>query len=234
MYNVLQFFAIFFLLMLAFTVSFTELYWYTGTADGKAQFCNQKNNVKHENYCPSANETEENIICEKPIFTDIFETMTDLFWALFGQLDIQCLRENKRYDNYMDGTGVFLMGIYHICIIFILLNMLIAMMTESFDSTNQNKDELWKFYRTDIWIRFIRRDFSAPPPMNLLPDFYNLYIVIKKAIWLRCWGSSQSEFVSSVKSFDDAVKVLYAKQEQDRLEVSIKLVQRFKTKSVIV
>ena len=232
-FNVLQFLAIFLLLMIAFTISFTELFWYTGTSDGKAIFCESINNVINETYCSTSSEDKNNT-CTKPIFTGVFSTIADLFWALFGQLDIQCLRQHRRDSNYINDTGVFLMGIYHICIIFILLNMLIAMMTESFDSTNQNKDLEWKFHRTDIWIRYIRQDFSAPPPMNLLPELYNVYIVIRKAIWLRCWAPLQSQFVSRVKSFDDAVQDLNLKQEKDHLEVSRKLMQRYKTKFSVI
>ena len=211
--------------MLAFTISFTELYWYTGTVEGMKMFCLNKNNST-EGLCPIPNGIKPNT-CEAPIFTSVLETLVDLFWALFGQLDIQCLQENRGENiYYIDDTGTFLMGLFHISIIFILLNMLIAMMTESFDETNQNKDAEWKFYRTDIWIRFIRQDFGDPPPMNLLPNFYKLYEKIKNKKILK-WRRQRLPI--SIP-FGNAVKEHYKNKEKKHLRLSSELVKRFKVK----
>ena len=49
--------------------------------------------------------------------------------------------------------------------------MLIAMMAKSFDAINENKLIEWKYYRTLLWLRFIRQEMTLPPPMNIIPNF---------------------------------------------------------------
>ena len=193
MFNVLQFLAIFALLMLAFTISLTELYWYAGTVEGKERFCQHKNNSTEE-FCPRPNGVVSTNTCNGPIFTSALSTFIDLFWALFGeQLGIECLRKHRDDDFYIDYTAMFLMGLFYISIVFILFNMLIDMMSESFNSATQKKDALWKFYRTNVWIEFIRRDYGGPPPMNLLTDFFSICKKIKKSDWKICFCCDQQK-----------------------------------------
>ena len=227
--NVLQFLVIFALLMLAFTVSLTELYWHQGTEEGTLAFCEKKSNLS-SSYCPSSGDGPEEDACDGPLFTGIVSSLQNMFWALFGMLDLECFLNGSDNVAYIDDIGVFLVAIYHVSVIFILMNMLIAMMTKSFDRTSENKDAEWKFYRTELWIRFIRQDYSGPPPMNLLPDFYNIFLKIKKTVSQHFrFGST---FMSQVKSFDEAVKQLYLIHRKLRLETSKKLVQRYKTKHI--
>ena len=172
LWDLLQFFVIFVLLMLAYTLSLTEIYWYYGTEEGTEAFCKQKNRPG-ENICPSTEAIEN--VCYKPVFSNVIRSAQSLFWALFGLDDINCIREDKSDDTYVDDIAIGLVAVYHVSVVFILLNMLIAMMTKSYDVASENKDAEWKYYRTQIWIQFICKDHSGPPPMNLLWIFYVVF-----------------------------------------------------------
>ena len=227
--NLLQFFVIFALLMLAFAVSLTELYWYDKTAKGTEAFCLNKNNFIDDQCQTSDNSTE--LSCKRTLFTSMEASLQDLFWALFGHLDVDCIRKDKAGETYIDDIGVFLVGIYHISVIFVLLNMLIAMMTKSFDRTSTNKDAEWKFYRTKLWIRFIRQDYSAPPPMNILPNFRSICLSIKKVILQRCRSNCTSD--TETNSWDDTAQQMYTDHKQLRLKTSKKLMERYKIKNFV-
>ena len=170
-FSVVQFLALFGLLMFAFTMSFTEIYWTNSMNASAIHFCEVKNSATNE-LCPTEDGDFENQ-CQKPIFTGFISTIADLFWALFGQFEIGCLRAGGANDeNYFeDAAGLVLMALYHICIAFVLLNMLIALMSESVSKTSENKGNVWKLDRTYIWFRFIHRDCTAPSPMNIMPEF---------------------------------------------------------------
>lgn len=57
--------------------------------------------------------------------------------------------------------------------------MLIAMMSKTYEDTSENEEIAWKFHRTSVWIRYIRREVVRPPPMNLFPNPWRL----KENMW---------------------------------------------------
>lgn len=59
-------------------------------------------------------------------------------------------------------------------LIIVLVNLLIAMMSKTHDSVcDAGVQEIeWSFHMTNLWVKFIRRDFVAPVPFNLLPNFH--------------------------------------------------------------
>ena len=164
--NVVQFLVLFLLLLFAFALGLTELYWYFGTPQGAATFCKKSNETGSD--------------CAAALFSSFGISLADLFWTLFGYIEFNVFL-NIQDNVFNDYVAVFLVGAYHISVIVVLLNMLIAMMSQSFDETNEDEDTEWKFHRTSMWIRFIRNDISQPPPMNLLPNFYSVYLFIRRS-----------------------------------------------------
>lgn len=62
-------------------------------------------------------------------------------------------------------------GLFHAWAVVVMLNMLIAMMSHSFDRVRDNAEVEWKFHRTHTWMKFIRKGiYPRPPPMNLIPS----------------------------------------------------------------
>ena len=205
--NVLLFFVVFSLLMFAFSVSLSELYWYFGTERGRNALCAIRNN-------------STDVQCTGVVFSSIGNSLKALFWALFGYLDLNDVEEDGR-NTYLEEMGIFFIGIFHITVIFVLLNMLIAMMTKSFDETVENKETEWKFSRTELWIRFIRNDYSHPPPMNLIPNIYALFSWIISSCNC-CRSSGGIEFTDWKKE-----------NQAKRIKTALSLVQRYKAKYIL-
>ena len=164
--NVIHFFTIFGLIIFAFALALTELFWYYGTP--QSGFDCQ----------PSLDN------CTVSLST-IGSSLGDLFWSLFGYLELTHVPYNERLA-FVYWSGLTLLGTYHVVAVIILINMLIAMMAKTFDRTSQNKDVEWKFNRTVVWIRFIRRECTRPPPMNLLPNPYTTFKLLRRFInWIK-------------------------------------------------
>lgn len=115
-------------------------------------------------------------------------------------------------DNTMDymadtHIGVYLLSIYSVIIQVMLVNLLIAMMGDTYSSVKENSDKEWKFYRYGLTIDYVSSS-AYPPPLNLIlgPIFY-----------LRSkWQESASLYPLS------------SLMEEDRSEFSAKTITRMK------
>ncbi|VDN09683.1 unnamed protein product [Dibothriocephalus latus] len=122
-------------------------------------------------------------------------TFYTLFWALFGQSsnNVTTIEEELAsvYPGHMDlrvdnssfmitSLGSILYAIYNACMIIILLNMLIAMMSKSFDEIQGDRLEEWKFARANLWIVYIEQEGVLPAPMNLLPSRVALTKIVQR------------------------------------------------------
>ena len=141
--------------------------------------------------------------CHSVSFVDLKSSLKTLFWALFGHVDPMELSFNGKHD-YIQTLGLIFVGAFHIAVILILVNMLIAMMSNSYEVTSANEETEWRFYRAAIWIRFIRGDYNCPPPMNIIPNvWYCLRNIYKFFCWLKteivicCQQPSSSNQTSS-------------------------------------
>ena len=161
MKDVVQFFSIFLVVIFCFSIALTELFWYHGTDEG-GRLCKLENTT---------------ITCFTA-FSTVPLNLKDLLWTLFGYLELSSIPSHRKLG------GIVLLGTYHLFVVVILINMLIAMMTRSFENTSKNRDVEWKFHRTVVWINYVKREFTRPPPMNLLPNPYFVYKMLKR---FCCW-----------------------------------------------
>ena len=164
MFNIiLQFIIIFAFVMFAFALGLSKLYGFHAS--------------KILTTAWSSNDTEINQ-CQTVAFQSFEISLQTLFWIIFGKLEEDCvLISNDR--PFVDIIGVALVVVYNITVIFILLQMLTALIVDSFSSTNKNKDVEWKFHRMKFWIPILRRKQPRPPPFNLIPNFALRYIKIR-------------------------------------------------------
>ena len=163
--NVVQFLCIFSLIIFAFALSLTELYSYYGTPEGSRKLCKFLGN-------------DTSVKCNYIQFKDMKSSLHGLFWYLFGNIEVDTLSLYGK-QPFLEVIGFILTGTYHVAAIIILINMLIAMMAKSFEATSENKEAEWKFYRTVVWIQFIRRETTIPPPMNLIPNPWQIAKFVK-------------------------------------------------------
>lgn len=74
-----------------------------------------------------------------------------LLWSLFSITKVEDTDVAEEHDfTQWIGQAMFMM--YHITSIIVLLNMLIAMMSHSFQTINDHADLEWKFHRTKLWM----------------------------------------------------------------------------------
>lgn len=60
--------------------------------------------------------------------------MESLFWSMFGLTDLNSFEIDKPEFQITRETGVTLFGMFQVLIVIVAINMLIAMMTRSFES----------------------------------------------------------------------------------------------------
>jgi len=155
-----RFLWLFFLIMFAFDVGLSELFWYYGSAYGSRQMlCSLRNSTT------SGNDNDQ-LVWSASLWCFFLK----LFWGVFGYLDPNVLLNHGEYQDFVKYSGLLLLGLFYITVVLILVNLLIAMMAKSYEITSANEEEEWRFYRTVIWVRYIRRDFGCPPPMNIVPN----------------------------------------------------------------
>ncbi|CAB3992312.1 short transient receptor potential channel 3-like, partial [Paramuricea clavata] len=101
-----------------------------------------------------------------------------MFWALFDQADMENFGKTHPRYKITSETGKFLFAIYLIFAVVVGINMLIAMMNNSFEYVAEDKRCLnWKMSRTAMWLEFTdKADFWLPPPYNIL--HYLIYFVM--------------------------------------------------------
>jgi transient receptor potential cation channel subfamily C member 4 len=107
------------------------------------------------------------------VLSSIFETSQSLFWASFGLVDLVSfdLQGIKGFTRFW---ALLLFGSYSVINIIVLLNMLIAMMSNSYTIISERADVEWKFARTMLWISYFEDGDTLPPPFNLFPTMKNI------------------------------------------------------------
>ncbi|CAH8292288.1 unnamed protein product, partial [Schistosoma intercalatum] len=133
--DITRFMVLYLLVLFAFMVGLHNLYWYYGLQTFKT-------------YDEVTNTTQTLVATE--MFEGLRHTLYSLFWSMFSQVSISKLpirkpdqAEHKYTDGMIDtdspttivdSVGMVLFAVYHGIIIIVLVNMLIAMMSHSFES----------------------------------------------------------------------------------------------------
>nr|XP_039252029.1 short transient receptor potential channel 4-like isoform X1 [Styela clava] len=190
--DAIRFLVIFFIIYLAFGSGITELYAPFGESKGcycDMKKCNPKtmttiatltsDNSSTTSTIATGQMPEECIPCkdtndeQEMVITTLQGIFTSMFWTLFGYS--QVFKDNMGTDCpdneylFTEVVGTIIICMYHIIAIIVLVNMLIAMMSNSFQKTHDDAEREWKFHRTQLWLKFIRNEINRPPPMNLIP-----------------------------------------------------------------
>ena len=117
--DVSKFLVIFMIFFLAFGISLNNLYWYYS----KSTRINVET-INHDDNKPTQAEIN---------FGNIMLSLMTIFWSLFG-LGQSNMVEVAPFDNMVTvWFGRLIYGFFHVCGIIILLNMLVAMMTQSYE-----------------------------------------------------------------------------------------------------
>ncbi|XP_074529117.1 short transient receptor potential channel 2-like [Halichoeres trimaculatus] len=105
------------------------------------------------------------------------ETFHFLFWTMFGVA-------NQDYVDMpqfvlAEFVGRILYGIFTLVIVIVLLNMLIAMITNSFQKIEDDADVEWKFARSKLYLSYFREGLTMPVPFNIIPSPKAVFYILR-------------------------------------------------------
>lgn len=90
-----------------------------------------------------------------------------LFFALFGFNKADDLRVSKFSQEWTGVSFKLMFASYLLLTVIVLINLLIAMMSDTYQRIQQQSDIEWKFGLAKL-IRNMQRTQVAPSPLNLL------------------------------------------------------------------
>ncbi|XP_068758864.1 short transient receptor potential channel 4-like [Montipora capricornis] len=103
-------------------------------------------------------------------YHSLIETMVTLMWASLDMITLDSLGVFKDQSLIQIWTAI-LFTLYHAASLIVLLNMLIAMMSNSYQRVEDNIETEYKFARAQLWADYIGDGVATlPPPMNLIPS----------------------------------------------------------------
>ncbi|XP_067661619.1 transient-receptor-potential-like protein isoform X1 [Haliotis asinina] len=163
--DIAKFLFIFFLVLTSFACGINQLYWY---------------------YYPSNEDAED-------VFFTLPGAYTTLFWSLFSLTPPKAVEINHA-QTFTIATGELLFMLYHGMTIVVLLNMLIAMMSSSFQDIENHADMEWKFSRSKLWMGYFDEGSTLPPPFNLIISPKSIYYFLRglKNIFCSCCQASRN------------------------------------------
>ncbi|XP_076057895.1 transient-receptor-potential-like protein [Oratosquilla oratoria] len=150
--DIAKFLFIFFLVLTSFACGLNQLYWYY---DSPSTTCDA--NKSDSQPCNQGTDA----------FNTLDVTFTTLFWSLFG---ISSPKSTDLVEEhvFIERVGQGLFMAYHVMSIIVLINMLIAMMSNSFQQIEDHADQEWKFARSQLWMSYFDPGSTLPAPFNLI------------------------------------------------------------------
>ncbi|XP_070839457.1 short transient receptor potential channel 2-like [Chaetodon trifascialis] len=123
------------------------------------------------------------------------ETFHFLFWTMFGVA-------NQDYVDMpqfvlAEFVGRILYGIFTLVIVIVLLNMLIAMITNSFQKIEDDADVEWKFARSKLYLSYFREGLTMPVPFNIIPSPKAVFYILRgifRRICCCCTCNSETKY----------------------------------------
>ncbi|XP_027760644.1 short transient receptor potential channel 7 isoform X2 [Myiozetetes cayanensis] len=162
-----------------------------------------------------------------PAFTTVEESFKTLFWSIFGLSEV--ISVVLKYDHkFIENIGYVLYGVYNVTMVVVLLNMLIAMINNSYQEIEEDADVEWKFARAKLWLSYFDEGRTLPAPFNLVPSpksFYYLILRIKMCLIKLC--------KSKAKNCENDVEMgmLNSKQRKVRFHSIIQNTENFSGKN---
>ncbi|KAF5272565.1 hypothetical protein FQR65_LT04904 [Abscondita terminalis] len=158
--DIVKFFFIYSLVLFAFACGLNQLLWYFSDLERKKCYVLPNGEPDWENQGDSCMKWRS--------FANVFEASQSLFWASFGMVDLGNF-ELTGIKTYTRFWGLLMFGSYSVINVIVLLNLLIAMMSNSYAMIDEHSDTEWKFARTKLWLSYFEEGNTLPPPFNIFP-----------------------------------------------------------------
>uniref|UniRef100_A0A2I3H8G1 Transient receptor ion channel domain-containing protein n=1 Tax=Nomascus leucogenys TaxID=61853 RepID=A0A2I3H8G1_NOMLE len=116
-------------------------------------------------------------------FNEMFQF---LFWTMFGMEEHSVGVVDVPQFLVPEFVGQALYGIFTIVMVIVLLNMLIAMITNSRRSRCDDADVEWKFARSKPYLSYFREGLTLPVPFNILPSPKAVFYLLRRICQFIC------------------------------------------------
>ncbi|KMQ87916.1 transient-receptor-potential-like protein, partial [Lasius niger] len=177
--DIVKFFFIYTLVLFAFACGLNQLLWYF--AELERQKC-------YSGMLDPSWDAGSDACLRWRRFSNLFESCQSLFWASFGMVGIETF-ELTGIKSYTRFWGLLMFGSYSVINVIVLLNLLIAMMSNSYAVIEEHSDTEWKFARTKLWMSYFEDSGTLPPPFNIFPPpklLFRFFGLQKKSVGRRC------------------------------------------------
>jgi hypothetical protein len=132
-----------------------------------------------------------------------------LFFALFGLTSQKDVKHNEGvYPGATIGIAKAVFGVYNVLCMIVLINLLIAMMSDTYQRIQERSDIEWKFGRAKL-IRTMEVEVSQPSPINIFTYLANFIRIMCK---VRC-NCLRSNIIGMMAAEEEQRKV---KQKKER------------------
>ncbi|XP_033743329.1 LOW QUALITY PROTEIN: transient receptor potential-gamma protein-like [Pecten maximus] len=164
--DIMKFAIVYMMVLFSFSCGLNHLYWYYATLREKE--C-KLNNIKSS--------------CDRRYksFANLFEIIQSLYWSIYGLVDLEHAELEEPHE-FTEFIGKLMFGSYSWIALVVLLNLLIAMMSNSYQNISSQADEEWKFARSKLWISYFEDSGTLPPPFNIIPSPKTFYYLL---LWFK-------------------------------------------------
>ncbi|CAK1589000.1 unnamed protein product [Parnassius mnemosyne] len=158
--DIVKFFFIYSLVLFAFACGLNQLLWYFADLEKRKCYVLPGGLPDWDNAGDSCMKWRS--------FGNVFEASQSLFWASFGLVGLDSF-ELAGIKSYTRFWGLLMFGSYSVINVIVLLNLLIAMMSNSYAMIDKHSDVEWKFARARLWMSYFEENATLPPPFNIFP-----------------------------------------------------------------
>ncbi|XP_074647729.1 short transient receptor potential channel 7-like [Tubulanus polymorphus] len=190
MKDVLKFLFILGVMLTPFWVALVNTYWYYNirTLQNSTMF------VEYEQAVTQVKASAH--------FTTMSDCLLTLFWSMFGYADGAFATIHPFNQPVTQGAGLVLFAGYHIMVVIVCVNLLIALMTRTFDAVSEHEDVEWKYARTRLFLEYIDEGRTLAAPFNLIPSVKSIYKIVKAPFTMRVTKKeSNNEDLKMVRLF---------------------------------
>ncbi|XP_077985405.1 short transient receptor potential channel 4-like [Glandiceps talaboti] len=167
-WDILKFLFIFMWVWLAFSLGITQVYWSYNLQNVLTCYQNLNNTAT---------------TCDDSAFASMSSSMITLFWSLFDLTSLTDLEVGGGHSS-TEGFGSFIYAVFMIISVVILLNVLIAVMSNTYTRIEENADVEWKFYRAELCLSYFDEGTTVPVPFNIIPSPKTIFYIIRHVIRL--------------------------------------------------
>ncbi|GFO25029.1 short transient receptor potential channel 6 [Plakobranchus ocellatus] len=149
--DILKFFALAIIVVAAFMVALRNLFWY---------YANRDRIELHPEKIPDPTVVE--------YYGSEKATFRTVFWSIYGRGSVQAASLGDYNNTVTEDIGESIDAMYHIVMIIVMLNILIAMMSRSFEMIAEDADAEWKFARSALYMDYMKEGRVLPVPLNVI------------------------------------------------------------------